>query len=251
MNVRNSNLIKPGAIAIALSLFAVPSLLAPLIIASSLTPPFSIASSCLVYARTAMEVVVQKFPAQIEKKVFDPKHLPEPNPLQPGEDATTQWSYDYTVALEPDIREKKESEGNVSVLVQYKKATIKLNLPITIWLPSNSNKKLEEHEDGHRQICEEIYKDCQGTARNHAQLIAGQSFVGSGKTLGDALADAERKAGERLNGYYRHAAMDYSKHVSDIYDDLTKHGSNKRPVFLAVQEALLRGFLDRHLNKKY
>lgn len=202
-----------------------------------------------VHAREAMEVVVEKLPAKVEHRMFDAGKPPEPNPLQPGEDATTQWSYVYAVSLEPIVLDRRESDGKVSVVVKYKKASIKLALPITIWLPKNSNEKLTEHEDGHRQICEEIYKECDRTVSNHAQLIGGLTFLGSGKTLEQALDDAERKAGEQLNGYYRHAAMEYSKHVSDIYDELTRHGRNQRPVFLAVYEALLRGFFNRRMNK--
>ncbi|HEY9783815.1 MAG TPA: hypothetical protein V6D17_00345, partial [Candidatus Obscuribacterales bacterium] len=190
-------------------------------------------------------VIVQKKPPQIETRVFHKDDPTSEVPLKTDRDATTNWDFHYVVDLSYDIASSKKTGEDTCVVIKITRAHIKLELPMVIWIPENVDEKLLSHEDGHKQIAEDIYKNADAVAADQARAMLNATFTGKGKNEHEACADAVHAAATELNRQYRKEVLDYSKRASDLYDDLTQHGKNKRPVFLAVREALFRTYLDR------
>lgn len=194
--------------------------------------------------------VTKKLP-QIETKTFQ-RDSPGPEvPLKPGEDATTAWNFGYAVELACRLNTMKREGAKYRASFKITRVTATLTMPVTLWLPNNVNKRLSEHEDGHRQICEEIYATAEKTAERQAELMIGQVFSAEAKSLEEAQNQAIFEASSELNRLYCRDTLDYSRRISNLYDHLTRHGKNRTPVFIAVREAFLQDYFDSLIHPRH
>lgn len=173
-----------------------------------------------------------------------PKKAPaEPTPKRaPAEATAKNAALDAIAKKSPETRIEKAE----SVSLRITRARINLRLPITMWLPKNVDERLLSHEEGHRQIAEEVYQNADKTALSQASVIIGKAYTGTGPSHREAVANALNNAAAELNKEYSRETAQYSRLVSDIYDRLTRHGKNKKPVFFAVREAFFYAGFERH-----
>ncbi len=114
-------------------------------------------------------VSVTKDPPKIETKTFNHDDPGPEVPIKGREAATTHCSYDYFVDIGLENTSSKRSGDIYSYTFKVTRLSVRLDLPITFWLPDTVNKRLKEHEDGHRQIYEEIYGGAEKIAERQAQ----------------------------------------------------------------------------------
>ncbi len=195
-------------------------------------------------------VSVTKEAPRVETKTFDHNAPGSEVPIKGREAATTHCSYDYFVDIAWKIWASKRTGETYTYTFKVTRLAVRLTLPITFWLPDTVNKRLKEHEDGHRQIYEEIYGGAEKIAERQAQEFVGETFIGVGKTQEEAQGDAKTKIGLELNRKYGREILDYAKLVTQLYDNATRSGTNRTPVFLAIREAFLQAWLIS-LTKKH
>lgn len=210
----------------------------------------SLIASLLPSACKAAPVLIEKKPPVVERRTFESGNPNKEAPLKEGEDAITIWDFRFGVNVGYDEVYSRKEKDLIKAVISVNRIRINLELPITIWVPSNINEKLENHENGHRQIAEEIYRGADQTALRQAEAVIGKFYDGFGKTKEDAIKDAQSKAAHELNRDYCRDTATYSRLVSDIYDRATKHGKNRKPEFIAIQEAFLRSHFERLVGPK-
>lgn len=195
-------------------------------------------------------VSIIKDPVQVEEKTFD-HAAPGPEvPIKGREAATTHANFNYNVDIGCQAESSKRTGDLYVGTFKVTRVQAHLSLPITLWLPDTVNKRLREHEDGHRQIYEEIYGGADKTAKKQAESMIGETFIGQGKTMEEAREVAKRNAGIELNKRYCAEILVYAKLVSQLYDNATRSGTNKTPVFLAIRESFLQAWF-MNLTRKH
>lgn len=195
-------------------------------------------------------VSVTKEPPVVQTRTFNHANPGPEVPIKGREAATTHCSYDYFVDIGLQSVASRRSGDIYSHTFKVTRLAVRLTLPITFWLPDTVNRRLREHEDGHRQIYEEIYGNAEKTAQRQAQELMGETFIGQGKTLEEAQDDAKAKIGMELNRRYGHEILTYAKLVSQLYDNATRSGTNRTPVFLAIRESFLQAWF-MNLTRKH
>jgi hypothetical protein len=169
---------------------------------------------------------------------FDPAHPPaDVEKLHHGENALTRMLFNCTVKLKYNTIEKSESHGHRHVLTHLDEVKVTLELTNTIYLPVNVTSKLKSHELGHARINAMIYEDAERAARVAAQDAMTREWSGNGAdpdTAGKAATDA---AVDAICHEYLHMTADKAFRIGEIYDDLTKHGTNAKQEDDAIREA--------------
>lgn len=202
------------------------------------------------FGESGEAVTVTKDPPQVQTRTFDHAKPGPEVPLKGREAATTHISYNYVVDIGLQNMSSMRNGDIYSYTFKITRLTVRLSLPITFWLPDTVDKRLREHEDGHRQIYEEIYGGADKTAQKQAQELLGQTFIGVGKTMEEAQIDAKTKIGMELNRRYGNEILSYAKLVTQLYDNATRSGTNRTPVFLAKSEAFLQAWLLSFTKKR-
>ncbi|HLK66735.1 MAG TPA: hypothetical protein VKU19_25045 [Bryobacteraceae bacterium] len=177
------------------------------------------------------DVPITQKPIESQSRRFDPKNLPTPGPpLQPGEAGVTVC--DFSCEAEFDIEgtpTESPTEEGCEVTLTASVAAVTIDLTITIWLPEDADEQLTAHEDGHADICKEVYDGAKQAAADAAKAFGKRTFTGKGKKCEDAKQAAiDMAVGAFCNDYgARTRAVD--QRVSDIYDDLTDKGKKAEP----------------------
>ena len=198
---------------------------------------FALGSSA---ARAA--VTVQKKPAVVERKTFDPGNPPaEMPPLNAGELAVTSSDYQCGTQVQYAPRRSKTRGGRHAVSYTVHGVKMVLELKIVIWNPTSASEKLKAHEEGHREISETMYKTAEVHAKAAGQKLDGRRFVGEG----DTPEAAEKAADEALQAANKEVCESYLEltsragvRVQNFYDDLTGHG--RKP--MAEKDAIKQAF---------
>lgn len=81
-----------------------------------------------------------------------------------------------------------------------------------------------QHEEGHRQICEDFYRGCEAVARQLGQKMIGRKAVGTGRNKQEAQEKAQEILLTELNKAYLRATRWHCRICQDHYDEITTHG---------------------------
>jgi hypothetical protein len=197
-------------------------------IKSMMTP--LLACALLAATQSGAAVTVDRKPAVIERKMFDPAHHPsDMPPLAGNESAVTQSHFECNVTLNFEVLGRKEEGGKCKTELKVREVGVALQLRIVIWLPEGATPKLTAHEEGHRQITERVYGSAEKIARQIAQSLDGQTISGDAPNC----QGAERQATQAAAGQFCQSYLDQtarpSAHLSEIYDELTAHGTRAEP----------------------
>jgi acetyl esterase/lipase len=193
---------------------------------------------------SAREVAVTKGPMTVNERVFDPRNKPDPPPpIKPGLDADTQFDYTCHVNFDFSFDTSQDAtipDGRTRRQIHVKNVRADVTLPVTIWLPSNADKDLKEHERGHLKIVARVYEIAEPAAAMFAQRLVGMSFEGYGVDADSAQQDAINAGVKEFCRTYHSETRDVAQRIGDIYDEITNHGRNNVPADDAIQQAYAR-----------
>ena len=196
-------------------------------------------------------VTVETPAVVVERRRFDPRNPPpDLPPLGPRADAITQSrfgcaaSVQYTVvSRRPDARGRRGERGaerGCTATARIESMEVKVDLEVTIWVPTNASPKLLEHEEGHRVISERVYHEAAAAAAlAEARKLIGRTVTAHGDDCKAAADAAIKEANEKFCQAYLDATSGWSTRVGNRYDVLTSHGRRSRP---DVDEAIRLSF---------
>ena len=186
-----------------------------------------------------LPVHVEKHPPTTQFVAFDPRQPPaDVEKLQHGEDALTQMLFNCTVKLKYNtIDEQQRGDGKWHVMAKLDDVTVILELTNKIYLPEHANDKLRAHELGHARINGMIYQDAETAARSAAANALKRRWEADGADPDAAGKAATDKAVNAICNRYLKSTADKAFRIGEIYDDLTKHGTNAKQEDDAIREA--------------
>lgn len=174
-----------------------------------------------VFAAEEHPVTVKMNPVKITHHVFDPKHPPARMPkLTPPESGVCHYEFTCDAGMGYLVDQKDAH----TVEVEVDAVDMVLDLPIDIWVMRNAPKKLIQHEEGHRQICQDYYAGCGDIAKKLGREMIGKKATGTGRNKAEAQNNAQQKLLTELNDNYLRATRYRCRICQDHYDDITTHG---------------------------
>jgi hypothetical protein len=187
----------------------------------------SVLAPCVLAEPAATAV---KKPAVIERKIFNPKKLPNPPPpLGKNEVAVCVASTRCAAIFDTETVAQRRTARGIEASVHIPRIAATVDLKITIWLPENANETVKEHEETHRMIVERVYANADKAALESARRCVGRTYTGVGATLDAAERDAVQKAQKELMQGYMARAGNVWARVNEIFDDITAHGTRSVP----------------------
>jgi hypothetical protein len=197
-----------------------------------------IAGVLLLAAGVRADVAITRRPAVVEHKTFDPAHRPaDMPPLSGDEAAVTQSSFECQVAVDYEVVSRNPANGRCTTSIRFHGVRMTLRMKVVVWLPEHAPAKLKAHEEGHRQIDERAYKDADRAARQIAQAMDGQIISGEGATCAAAEKQATNSAAGKLCRLYIERVAKRAARISDIYDQITAHGTRGPAEDEAIRQA--------------
>jgi hypothetical protein len=170
---------------------------------------------------------------QLQRRSFDPKQPPaDMPPMKPGEAALTEFNYGCSAEVSY-IRNQGEGADRVTI----QSVQMNISLSITIWLPKKTTQKLNNHEEGHKQIGQTIYNNsAQQAARQAAEPLVGKVIDVAGmsdEAIQRVVNDHVQQACDR----YMKSAPAHAGRVGEAYDRITDHGRNRIDEQTAIKRA--------------
>lgn len=135
----------------------------------------------------------------------------------------TKWEFKCPAEIDYSVVDKIDDKGGSFARVKVTGVRVKLELPITVWLPENPSESLKMHEDGHVEICRRVYSEAKGKARSMAQDIIGKVYSGTGANLESACSLAINIPMVEFSGRYETEVARKAQDISEIYDYLNKY----------------------------
>lgn len=137
------------------------------------------------------------------------------------------------------ISRQRGPGGNWTATIACTGVSVYVRLTLIIWTPKGVSAKLKAHEEGHRKLDELMYKKlAEPAARAAGEEMDGHQFTGQGATAAKADADAVRSMFQQAGRDYLAQASAPNDKVNEIYDQITRHGSNDVPEADAIKQAL-------------
>lgn len=181
----------------------------------------------------ASSPVIIKQPVAFATRTFDPASPPaDMPPLSSGESAECDSNFLSNASVRGESRQTDATHATVTIT----QINVKLQLTVTIWVPTDASQHVIEHEQGHRQISEYYYQ----TADKLAQQIAAGYM---GKRIDISGADLNAESGKVLQQTAADINAEYNKQLNPqpaqlLYDSITDHGRNDVVVKDAVDHAV-------------
>jgi hypothetical protein len=195
--------------------------------------------ACALLAAPDDSINVEKKPPTTQFIEFDPKNPPaDVQKLQHGEDALTRMLFNCTVKLKYNVVSKNESDGKCRVVAALGEVHLTLELKNTIYLPARAPDKLRAHEMGHAKINGILYEHAREAAQEAAQRAMDRTWEGEGTDADAAGKAATDAAVNAICRDYLKLTADRAFRIGEIYDDLSKHGTNARTVDDAIRQAI-------------
>ena len=192
----------------------------------------------LLPAGVRADVTINRRPATVEHKTFDPAHRPaDMPPLTGNEAAVTQSSFECQVAVDYQVVSRNPANGGCTTSIQFHGVRMTLRMKVIVWLPEQAPAKLKAHEEGHRQIDERAYQDADRAARQIARAMDGQTISGEGATCAAAEKQATNTAAGKLCRLYIERVAKRAARISEIYDQITAHGTRGPAEKEAIRQA--------------
>jgi hypothetical protein len=179
-------------------------------------------------------VTIKQLPPKIVRRPFDMKHPPRDLPKISSSEA---GDCNFQVTCDAGIGFLVDTLDPHTVEVEVDSMDVVLSLPITVWVGIGTPPKLGQHEEGHRQICEDYYKGADVIARELAQRMIGRKARATGSNKKDAQEKAQQQLLTEYNEAYMHEVRDRMLHAQQHYDLITIHGLKPVPEKEAIAQA--------------
>lgn len=188
----------------------------------------------LLAAEEEHPVTIKQLPAKIVRRPFDMKHPPRDLPKISSNEA---GDCNFQVTCDAGMGFLVDTLDPHTVEVEVDSMDVVLSLPITVWVGIGTPPKLGQHEEGHRQICEDYYKGADVIARDLAKKMIGKKARATGRDKKDAQDKAQDQLLSEYNAAYLAAVRDRMLHAQQHYDLITIHGLKPIPEKDAIAQA--------------
>jgi len=188
------------------------------------------------------EVVAQ--PVHIEYRTFNRAHPPaDMPPIKENEAALCYYQFGCRVECQTESKR---------ALLKLKPARITkvkmtISLDVTVWLPEKGTEKLRAHEEGHREICEAIYRGAPNLARKWGTKAIGLTLQHSLKDEAAVVAEVKKLQQDLMDAYMQETAASCDR-AQTYFDSITAHGTNTLAEKTAVERALAQETTGLHVN---
>ena len=173
------------------------------------------------FAAEEHPVTVKWNPPRVARHTFDPKRPPAKMPkLTPPESGVCHYEFTADAGMSFYV----DQIDARTVEVEVDSVDVVLDLPIDIWVMNKATQKLKQHEEGHRQICEDYYKNAAVAAKEIGQKMIGRKAQGTGRNKQEAQQNAQQKLLTEFSDAYLRAVRVPCRICQDHYDDITTHG---------------------------
>jgi len=197
--------------------------------------PIVAVALCAFPSRAQSPVQISVTPPESSIQTIDAQHPPAV-PLEPGCSATTDINFRLERSYASTCPFKDETPGVSRVTLQITGVRLVTRLITIIYLPSGASAKLQAHEQGHKYIGEQCYKDAYRIAYYAASQVVGKQYAGAGTTFEAAKTDAANKVTKEIEDFYVSRTLHLSMALNGEYDRLTNHGKNQVPETQAIQQ---------------
>jgi hypothetical protein len=169
----------------------------------------------------AADVAVTKLPVSVASHTFDPA-APPPEMPQLAASETAVCDSNFLSSAIVGGQTHTTDATHATLAVTHVKVT--LQLTINLWLPAKAPQILIDHEEGHRQISENIYQ----TADKLIERIAA-AYIGKRVEITGTDFDAESR--NVLHQLASEITDEYNRELSPnrpqlLYDSITDHARN-------------------------
>jgi hypothetical protein len=188
-----------------------------------------------LHAQDDHPVTIHKTPAKIVRRAFDPAHPPSAMPvLTPPESGVCHFDFGCDAGIGVFV----DPAGPNTYQVEIDSVDIVLTMEVDIWAINGAPKKLLNHEEGHRQICEYFYKDADAVAQRIGKSFIGKKAKGTGPTQQAAADAAQQTLLSEINAAYMNETRVRCSACQVRYDAITMHGLNAVPEADAIAQAI-------------
>lgn len=161
--------------------------------------------------------------------------------MKGGEAAFTQYDFNCAVNVKyENVSETRGSDGQVQVVARVHAVRVRLTLDNRIYVPDNANVPLRSHEEGHREINEQVYNGCEPVARELAERIMAKDWPGTGSDADVAGKRATDAAVKELCDAYLERIAGRATRVGEYFDQITMHGTRPVAITKAIEQAFER-----------
>ena len=181
---------------------------------------------------------------RVEHRTFNRAHPPrDMPPIQDNEEALCYYQF----GCEADCQ--MESTRTLFKLkpARVTKVKLTLTLDITIWLPEKNTEKMRAHEEGHRQICETIYRDSPAVAQKWGDKALGTTLQHTLKDEAAAQAELKKLQQDLMAAYMKDTAQSCER-AQGYFDSITAHGTNNLAEKTAIERALAQEKTGLHVK---
>jgi len=180
-------------------------------------------------------VSVKKAVVSLERRTFDPRHLPpEMPPLKPTEAGLCAFKFECQTwfGAEVPLDDRETADATVTA------AKVWLTLKITLWTKERAPPKLVAHEEGHRTIAELFYVPAESIAQDLAEKMIGRKFPVRLREREAVMQRELKKLQEVFVKEYLDATGQRCIFAQERFDVITNHGLNSIPERDAMAKAL-------------
>lgn len=140
----------------------------------------------------------------------------------------------------PNFNYRFETRSRHEVTITPQTVRMRIGLDVTEVVPYRCSDKLQAHEDGHAEICKRIYTDAEQIAHDFCEEALGRSFTGTGANEKEATDNAVDIASKFVCEKYSERTGKLCDRVSEIYDEITRHGMSEINENKAIDQAFKR-----------
>ncbi len=168
-------------------------------------------------------VQIEKTPARIERRSFDPKNPPPEMPVLKGSEAALcefKFGCDTRLGFELPRFSLKTSTATVTA------CEISIHLNITVWTPAGASPALVAHEETHREICEVYYEHVESVARQLADAVIGRKLTVPSANRESDTDQAVRDVQKELIKNFLAQTAERCTDAQERFDLITDHSRN-------------------------
>jgi hypothetical protein len=177
--------------------------------------------------------IIDKHPVNFANRTFDPDSPPaEMPPLTTGENAECVSDFGSNAIVGGQPRRTDATHGTMTIT----QVTVKLQLNITVWVPTGVTQHVIDHEEGHRQISEFYYQNADKLAERIAAAYLGKEVQLTGEDLNAESHKALQQLGSEITDEYNRELDPGPTQL--LYDAITDHSRNEVVAQEAVDHAL-------------
>jgi hypothetical protein len=192
-------------------------------------------SLALAGIATAEPATIVKNPAKVAHREFDYDHQPaDMPPIKPPEAAECQSQLSSEAALDAQGEQSAPDE----MVVTIRSVRFTLNCKITLWLPKGYDKRILDHEEGHRRITETFYAKAETIAHAVCDPYVGRRITVRGSDLQAQLKAQLNVLAKEMSDKFQ-ATFDIEK-TQQRFDQINNHPLKK----IAVDDAIRQAFAE-------